>query len=46
MITADEPIDQAWLDAGEWTVEVAGTHHHARLSLRPFYDPTNARIRA
>jgi 4-methylaminobutanoate oxidase (formaldehyde-forming) len=46
MITADEPIDQAWLDAGEWTVEVAGTRHHARLSLRPFFDPTNARIRA
>jgi 4-methylaminobutanoate oxidase (formaldehyde-forming) len=45
MITADEAIDQAWLDAGEWTVEVAGARHHARLSLRPFFDPTNARIR-
>jgi 4-methylaminobutanoate oxidase (formaldehyde-forming) len=45
MITADEAIDQAWLDAGEWTVEVAGARHHARVSLRPLFDPTNARIR-
>ncbi len=45
MISADEPIDQTWLDAGEWTVDVAGTLNPARLSLRPLYDPSNARIR-
>ncbi|MFM8567274.1 MAG: FAD-dependent oxidoreductase [Gemmatimonadota bacterium] len=43
---ADEPIDQRWLDAGRWDVEIAGARHPARCSLAPLYDPTNARIRA
>ena len=30
---------------GEWTVEVNDRHIPARISLRPLYDPTNARIR-
>jgi 4-methylaminobutanoate oxidase (formaldehyde-forming) len=34
------------MDSGEWTVDIAGTRHPARASLKPFYDPTNARIRA
>ncbi|MEV0717848.1 FAD-dependent oxidoreductase [Asanoa sp. NPDC050611] len=38
-------LDQAWLDSGEWTVEVADRIAPARCSLRPLYDPTNARIR-
>ena len=46
MIEADEPIDTAWIDAGEWTVEIAGQVYPAIASLKPLYDPTNARIRA
>ena len=46
MIEADEPIDAAWIDAGEWTVEIAGHTFPAIASLKPLYDPTNARIRA
>ncbi|HYN75442.1 MAG TPA: FAD-dependent oxidoreductase [Candidatus Limnocylindria bacterium] len=46
MIDAGEPLDQAWIDAGEWQIDVAGTRHPARASLRPLYDPTNARIKA
>ncbi|MDG4820678.1 FAD-dependent oxidoreductase [Asanoa sp. WMMD1127] len=38
-------LDQAWLDGGEWTVEVAGRTVPARCSLRPLYDPANTRIR-
>ncbi|MBX7191809.1 MAG: FAD-dependent oxidoreductase [Sandaracinaceae bacterium] len=45
MIEADRPIDQAWLDAGRWEVEVGARRVPARLSLRPFYDPSNSRIR-
>ena len=45
MAEADDPIDQAWLDAGEWEVEIADRRWPARLSLRPFYDPANERIR-
>jgi 4-methylaminobutanoate oxidase (formaldehyde-forming) len=46
MIDAGEPIDQAYLDAGSWEVEIAGAHHPAVASLRPLYDPTMARVRS
>jgi glycine cleavage system aminomethyltransferase T/glycine/D-amino acid oxidase-like deaminating enzyme len=46
MIESDgEPIDQAWIDAGDWTVQIGDTSWPARVSLRPFYDPANKRIR-
>jgi glycine cleavage system aminomethyltransferase T/glycine/D-amino acid oxidase-like deaminating enzyme len=38
-------LDQKWLDSGEWTVEVAERIVPARCSLRPMYDPQNARIK-
>ena len=31
---------------GEWTVEINGQRYPASVSLRPPYDPTNARIKA
>ena len=40
------PVDEAWLAAGRWEVEVAGVRWPARVSLRPLYDPTLARVRA
>jgi 4-methylaminobutanoate oxidase (formaldehyde-forming) len=46
MLEADEPIDAAWLDSGSWEVDIAGTRHPVVTSLRPLYDPTNARIKA
>ncbi|HYY09929.1 MAG TPA: FAD-dependent oxidoreductase, partial [Kineosporiaceae bacterium] len=49
MVTLDPgesgPLDQAWLDAGEWCVDVAGELHPADLSLRPLYDPRGERVR-
>jgi len=45
MVEADEPVTSSWVDSGQWTVDVAGVRHSARASLRPFYDPTNARVR-
>ncbi len=45
MVDAGRPVDQSWLDSGEWTVEVGARHWPARLSLRPLYDPANERIR-
>jgi 4-methylaminobutanoate oxidase (formaldehyde-forming) len=41
----DAPLDQAWIDAGRWEVDVAGTRVPARASLRPLYDPGNERIK-
>jgi 4-methylaminobutanoate oxidase (formaldehyde-forming) len=31
---------------GEWSVEINGRRYPAAVSLRPPYDPTNARIKA
>jgi glycine cleavage system aminomethyltransferase T/glycine/D-amino acid oxidase-like deaminating enzyme len=46
MIESDgEPIDQAWIDAGDWTVQIGERAWPARVSLRPLYDPANKRIR-
>jgi glycine cleavage system aminomethyltransferase T len=42
---AGGPVTASWLDSGEWTVDIAGTSYPARASLKPLYDPTNARIR-
>jgi 4-methylaminobutanoate oxidase (formaldehyde-forming) len=45
MVEAPGPVTAAWLEQGEWSVDVAGRRHPARVSLKPLYDPTNARIR-
>ncbi|MEZ5412447.1 MAG: FAD-dependent oxidoreductase [Acidimicrobiales bacterium] len=41
-----EPVTAAWLDEGEWSVDIAGRRWPARVSLRPLYDPANERIKA
>lgn len=46
MVDAGVPLDQAWIDAGEWTVEIAGSTYPAVASLRPLYDPRNEKIKA
>jgi 4-methylaminobutanoate oxidase (formaldehyde-forming) len=40
------PLDQSWLDSGEWTIEAGATRYPARASLRPLYDPTSLRPRS
>ena len=40
-----KPIDQGYLDSGDWTVQIGDRSYPARVSLRPFYDPANNRIR-
>jgi 4-methylaminobutanoate oxidase (formaldehyde-forming) len=46
MVDLGEPITQALLDASAWTVDIAGRTSPAVTSLRPLYDPTNARVRS
>ncbi len=46
MVEASGSASRAWLDEGDWAVDVAGTVYPAAVSLRPMYDPDNARIRA
>jgi len=38
-------LDEAWLDAGQWEVDVAGELQPACVSLRPLYDPRSERVR-
>jgi 4-methylaminobutanoate oxidase (formaldehyde-forming) len=46
MVEAPEAATPDWIAAGHWEVEVARERLPARASLRPFWDPTGARIRA
>lgn len=41
----EQKIDKKYIESGCWTVEVAGKRYPARLSLKPMYDHTNARIK-
>lgn len=44
MIDAGQPLDQAWLAAGTWEVDVAGKKFPAAVSLRALYDPESRRV--
>ncbi len=46
MLDADGPLTADWLATGDWQIDVAGQAIPAATSLRPMYDPENARIRA
>jgi 4-methylaminobutanoate oxidase (formaldehyde-forming) len=46
MVEAGEPVTQAYLDAGKWEVEIAGKLYPATLSMKPLFDPDNAKIKA
>jgi 4-methylaminobutanoate oxidase (formaldehyde-forming) len=46
MVEAGEPIDQKYLDAGTWEVDIAGTSYPAIASLRPLYDPDMKKVKA
>jgi 4-methylaminobutanoate oxidase (formaldehyde-forming) len=45
MVESNEPIDAAWLESGQWDVEIAGKRYPAMASLRPLYDPDMKRIK-
>ena len=45
MIEAAVPLDQQWIDAGTWEVEVADQRYPALVSIAPLYDPGNVRIK-
>jgi glycine cleavage system aminomethyltransferase T/glycine/D-amino acid oxidase-like deaminating enzyme len=46
MIEADEPIDEDYINAGKWEIDIAGTIYPAKVSLSPLYDPGMKRIKA
>lgn len=46
MVDGGEPIDPSWVTGGSWEVDVGGRLWPARASLKPLYDPTNAKVKA
>jgi hypothetical protein len=38
-------VDARWIDGGNYQVNVGGTLYPISVSLKPIYDPINARIR-
>ena len=41
-----EVVNQAYLDEGQWEVDIAGKVYPASVSFRPLYDPGMVRVRA
>ncbi len=39
-------VDEAWIEAGEYALDVAGEVFPARVHLAPLYDPKAARVKA
>jgi glycine cleavage system aminomethyltransferase T len=46
MVEAGEPVDKAYLQDGEWEVDIAGRLYPAAASLQPMYDPKMLRIKS
>ncbi|WP_299982511.1 FAD-dependent oxidoreductase [Desulfobacula sp.] len=46
MIEAGEPVDQDYIAAGNWEIDIAGKTYPAKVSLSPLYDPKNEKIKA
>ena len=46
MIETGEPVTPEVINSGTWEIDVAGVRYPAVASLRPMYDPDNARIKA
>lgn len=44
-VTAGGPVTGDWVSECRWQVDIAGELSDARVSLRPSYDPTSARVR-
>jgi 4-methylaminobutanoate oxidase (formaldehyde-forming) len=45
-VRASEGVTADFVISGTYELEVAGTRVAAEVSLHPFYDPTNARVKS
>ncbi len=41
----ETPINKAFCESGEWTIEIAGKNYPAQISLSPMYDPKMEKIK-
>ncbi len=40
-----KPVDQAYIDEAKWEINIAGKIYSAEVSLKPMFDPDNAKIK-
>ena len=45
-LLGDAVVDAAFLGTGTWEVEIAARRYPALASMRPLFDPDNAKIKA
>lgn len=45
MLEADQPVDEDFVRAGRWDIEIAGCRYPAQVSLKPLYDPVMQRVK-
>jgi glycine cleavage system aminomethyltransferase T/glycine/D-amino acid oxidase-like deaminating enzyme len=45
MLQCDQPITEKYLQNEQWQVEIGQQRHSCKLSLSPFFDPKNLRIK-
>lgn len=45
MLESQTPIKKSFLDDALWQIDIAGQMFDCQVSLKPFYDPQNARIK-
>lgn len=45
MLQSAEPINESYVKGGNWEIEVGNEIYPCEVSLKPFYDPKNLRIR-
>ena len=41
----DTPVNKRYIEEGEWQVEIANQFFPCQVSLQPFYDPKNLRVK-
>lgn len=46
MVEAGEAVNADYIASGKWEIEIAGKTYPAEISLKPFYDPENKKIKA
>ncbi len=46
MLEPDEVVDESFITQGKWEINIAGKVYPAEVSIKPFYDPENKKIKS
>ena len=45
LLENEDPVTKAFVEEGDWSVEIGNEHYPCSVSFRPLYDPKNERIK-